>query len=156
MANPPGDLMGYDDLQQEALRGVVRAALKRVAARGLPGDHHFRITFKTKAQGVSCPPELIDKFPDEMTIVLQHQFADLAPGETFFSVTLRFGGVPKNLSIPYAAITQFWDPTADYSLAFTVPDPPPPAPAPALPPKPAADKGDDGPKIVSLDQFRKK
>jgi len=160
----PQDLMGYEALQQEALRGVVRAALKRAAAKGLPGDHHFRITFKTGAPGVSCPPELLRQYPGEMTIVLQNQFWDLAPGETFFSVTLKFGGQPKSLSIPYAAITQFWDPTADYGLAFTVPDAPPATPAlptPALPTRPAAApapaaKDGDEPKIVSLDQFRKK
>lgn len=150
------DLMGYDALQQEALRGVVRAALKRAAAKGLPGDHYFRITFKTGAPGVSCPPELRSQYPDEMTIVLQHRFWDLAPGETFFSVTLTFGGQPKSLSIPYAAITQFWDPTADYSLVFTVAEAPPAAPllpaGPAAAPAPV--KGE--PKIVSLDQFRKK
>ena len=92
--------MGYEALQQEALRGVVRAALKRAATKGLPGDHHFFITFKTKAPGVSGPPELLGQYPDEMKIVLQNQFWDLAPGETFFSVTLKFGGQPKTLSIP--------------------------------------------------------
>jgi hypothetical protein len=156
------DQMGYEALQQEALRGVVRAALKRAATRGLPGDHHFMITFKTKAPGVSGPPELLGQYPDEMKIVLQHQFWELAPGETFFSVTLKFGGQPKTLSIPYAAITEFWDPTVDYRLHFTPSEPastpfsvlpakPEPAPAP-----PASEKPGDAPKIVSLDQFRKK
>jgi hypothetical protein len=163
----PRDLIGYDAMQQEALRGVVRAALKQAAAKGLPGDHHFYITFKTGAPGVTGPKDLLGQYPDEMMIVLQHQYWDLAPGETFFSVTLRFGGQPKPLSIPYAAITQFWDPSVDYRLRFI---PPEPAPAPvALPPQrpkadvaPAekADKpvegGDSEPKIVSLDQFRKK
>ncbi len=161
----PRDLIGYDALQQEALRGVVRAALKHAAAKGLPGEHHFFITFKTSAAGVSGPRELLDQYPDEMMIVLQHQYWDLAPGETFFSVTLRFGGQPKPLSIPYAAITQFWDPSVDFRLRFTPANaeraaPPLTAPQPAAAPraataaekKPAA----DGPNIVSLDQFRKK
>ena len=84
----------------------MRAALKRAAADGLPGEHHFFITFKTAAPGVSGPPELLARYPDEMMVVLQHQFWDLAPGETFFSVTLKFGGQPKTLSVPYAAITR--------------------------------------------------
>ena len=156
----PKDLIGFDALQQEALRGVVRAALKRAAAKGLPGDHHFFIAFKTKAAGVSGPPELLSQYPDEMTIALQHQFWDLAPGETFFSVTLKFGGQPKTLSIPYAAITQFWDPSVDYRLLFNASEAPP---APALPAKPApskrppvSEKDEETPNIVSLDQFRKK
>jgi hypothetical protein len=117
----PKDLMGYEVLQQEALRGVVRAALKRVADTGLPGDHHFFISFKTKAPGVSGPPEVLGQYPDEMKIVLQNQFWDLAPGETSFSVTLKFGGRPKTLSIPYAAII-FYDPSVN-TTSSTVPAP---------------------------------
>jgi uncharacterized protein len=159
----PQDRIDYDALQQDALRGVVRAALKQAATTGLPGDHHFYITFKTAAPGVTVPKELLDQYPDEMMIVLQKQFWDLAPGDTSFSVTLKFGGQPKTLTAPYAAITQFWDPSIDYRLRFSVPDPPP-KPA-ALPPAPAkADraaakdgaKDPDAPNIVSLDQFRKK
>ena len=153
----PRDQIGYDALQQEALRGVVRAALKQVAAKGLPGDHHFYVSFKTRAAGVTGPRELLDQYPDEMMIVLQHQYWDLAPGETFFSVTLRFGGQPKSLSIPYAAITEFRDPSVDYRLRFSVPEPElEEAPAPTLAaPDPKAPT-QDGPNIVSLDQFRKK
>ncbi|HUO12081.1 MAG TPA: ClpXP protease specificity-enhancing factor SspB [Caulobacteraceae bacterium] len=153
MANSeqPGDQIGYHVLQQEALRGVVRAALKHAAAKGLPGDHHFYISFRTQAPGVSGPKELLDQYPDEMMIVLQHQYWDLAPGETFFSVTLRFGGQPKALSIPYAAITEFRDPSVNYRLVFTPMDTPPPAVQVA-----AASGAADGPNIVSLDQFRKK
>ncbi len=93
------DEMGYEALAQEALRGVVKAALKRAAGPGgLPGAHHFFISFSTRAPGVSIPPELVEKYPDEMTIVLQHQYWDLAPGETVFSMTLRFGGQPKKLT----------------------------------------------------------
>ena len=164
----PNDLIGYDALQQEALRGVIRAVLKLVSAKGPPGDHHFLITFKTTAPGVTMPKELLAQYPDEMRIALQHQYWDLAPGETFFSVTLKFGGQPKSLSIPYTAITHFWDQAVDYQLRFTVSDAPP-APTPALAPQPLralaptrptstddADKPADGPNIVSLDHFRKK
>jgi hypothetical protein len=156
MANDerPNDLMGYDALQQEALRGVVRAALMRVAPpRGLPGEHHFYISFRTDAPRVSMPEDLLNRYPEEMTIVLQNQFWDLKPGETAFSVTLQFGGQPKTLSIPYAAVTRFYDPSVQFLLHFSA------APAPHEPPaKPADVKGPDGegPKIVSLDQFRKK
>jgi len=162
----PKDLMRYDTLQQEALRGVVKAGLKRAASpQGLPGDHHFYISFRTTAPGVSGPPELLGKYPDEMTIVLQNQFWDLAPGETFFSVTLKFGGQPKSLSVPYMAITRFYDPSVQYLLQFTPPAegerPAAPA-APAKPEKPAAvateaaEPAGDKPKVISLDQFRKK
>ena len=150
-------MIGYDALQQEALRGVVRAALKIAAAKHLPGDHHFFVTFKTSAPGVTLPRELLARYPDEMTIVLQHEYWDLAPGETFFSVTLRFGGQPKSLSIPYAAITHFRDPGVEYQLRFTVPDAPPtPLPAPTPTAAPADEQASDGPNIVSLDHFRKK
>ena len=123
---PPEDLMQYEAMAQDALRGVVKAALKKAAAPGgLPEPHHLYITFKTKAAGVSGPQDLLGKYPDEMTIVLQHQYWDLAPGETFFSVTLQFGGQPKRLSIPYAAITRFYDPSVQFLLQF---EPPPSAP----------------------------
>lgn len=158
---PPEDLMNYEALAQDALRGVVKAALKVAAAPGgIPGDHHFYITFRTKAPGVSGPPDLLGKYPDEMTIVLQHQYWDLAPGETFFTVTLKFGGSPKKLSVPYAAVTRFFDPHVQFGLQFE---------APAMDVEPAGlddlavDGPDDetpppveGPKVVSLDQFRKK
>ncbi len=158
----PRDLIGYDALQQEALRSVVRAALKQAASpKGLPGEHHFFITFKTNAAGVTGPRDLLDQYPDEMMIVLQHQYWDLAPGETFFSATLSFGGQPRSLSVPYAAITQFWDPSVDFRLRFTPPDPPTaltaPQPAEARAPVAVDDKpAMDGPNIVSLDHFRKK
>ncbi len=161
MADTPAqDMMHYDALIQDALRGVVKAALKRAAApEGLPGDHHFYITFKTHAPGVSGPSDILAKYPSEMTIVLQHQYWDLAPGETFFSLTLQFGGQPKTLSIPYAAVTRFDDPSVPFSLQFQVAEPPAPVitelkpvAAPATKPEPASEE----PKVVSLDQFRKK
>ena len=159
---PVQDLMNYEALAQDALRGVAKAALKRAAAPdGLPGSHHFYVTFKTDAAGVSGPNDLLSKYPDEMTIVLQHQYWDLAPGETFFSVTLQFGGQPKRLSIPYAAITRFYDPSVQFLLQFEAPPAGPQevkiAPvavasdAKAEPPAKAAEAT-----IVSLDQFRKK
>ena len=164
MSTPPPnpDLMQYEAMAQDALRGVVKMALKRAASPpGLPGDHHFYITFKTRAPGVSGPPELLTQYPDEMKIVLQHQFWDLAPGETFFAVTLKFGGQPKRLSIPYAAVTQFFDPHAQFMLQFSAPppeaqeQPDTPAAADETPETPAEGASDE-PKVVSLDQFRKK
>lgn len=156
---PAQDLMHYDVLAQDALRGVVKAALKRAAApEGLPGAHHFYITFKTDAPGVSGPPDLLGKYPDEMTIVLQHQYWDLAPGETFFSITLQFGGQPKRLSIPYAAVTRFYDPSVQFLLQFEPPEGAPPEAEPAESGEEAAagPPAEGEANIVSLDQFRKK
>ncbi len=153
---PPTDLMGYEAMAQDALRGVVRAALKRAAGPGgLPDPHHFYITFKSRAPGVSIPSDLVAKYPDEMTIVLQHQYDDLAPGETFFAVTLTFGGAPRALSIPYAAVSRFYDPSVQFLLTFEVPDPPEAASEPVPAPVEAEPAGDE-PKVVSLDTFRKK
>ncbi|MEO8813214.1 MAG: ClpXP protease specificity-enhancing factor SspB [Caulobacteraceae bacterium] len=150
----PQDLMGYEALQQDAMRAVVRAALQRAASpRGLPGEHHFYISFRTGAPGVTGPDDLLGRYPEEMTIVLQNQYWDLNPGETGFSVTLQFGGQPKSLSIPYTAISRFYDPSVQYLLQFAT-SAPPEAPATAA----TADEppAEDAPKIVSLDQFRKK
>ena len=164
------DLMRYDLMAQEALRGVIREALKRAAsAQGIPGEHHFYISFQTQAPGVSVPEELVERYPDEMTIVLQHEFWELAPAETGFSVVLRFGGQPKKLTVPYAAVTRFHDPSVPFALQFE-PMEVEPADVRAEPTEPeflrpkikahSADEEptpeDDGPKIVSLDQFRKK
>jgi len=158
---PAQDQMHYEAMAQEALRGVVKAALKRAAAPdGLPGAHHFYITFKSEAPGVSGPADLLGKYPDEMTIVLQHQYWDLAPGETFFSVTLKFGGQPKRLSVPYAAVTRFYDPSVQFLLSFESAPAAGEAAAPASDKAPApAAEGDADPEaanVVSLDQFRKK
>lgn len=171
MADKSPDEMNYEALAQEALRGVIKAALRRAAAPGgIPGAHHFYITFRTHGPGVAVPPDLAARYPEEMTIVLQHQFWDLAPGETFFSVVLKFGGAPKKLSVPYAAVTRFYDPSVQFLLQFEPTSElaqPAPAlalvgeakdePEPAAQPKPAAAPAEEeGPKIVSLDQFRKK
>jgi hypothetical protein len=162
----PADLMGYEALQQDALRGVVRAALTRAGA-GLPGDHHFYISFRTNARGVTLPDDLKARYPEEMTIVLQNQFWDLTAGESGFSVTLQFSGKPKGLSIPYIAVTRFYDPSVQYLLQFSpgetqaapISSPGPSAltslPAPDRARRPEPPPG-DAPKIVSLDQFRKK
>ena len=156
----PKDLMGYEALQQDALRAVVRSALARAASpRGLPGEHHFYISFLTAAPGVLGPEDLLGRYPQEMTIVLQNQYWDLSPGESAFSVTLQFGGQPKSLSIPYAAVTRFYDPSVQYLLQFNPAESAPPAAKPiakAAPKAASATAGDDEPKIVSLDQFRKK
>jgi hypothetical protein len=149
------DLIGYAALQQEALRQVVRAALDRAAtARGLPGEHHFYVSFRTDYPGVHVPDELLTRYPEEMTIVLQNQFWDLSPGPDSFSVTLQFSGQPKSLAVPYAAITRFYDPSVQYLLQFS-PTPPDARLAPVAERKPEA-SAESGPKVVSLDQFRKK
>ena len=157
---PAQDLMHYEAMAQEALRGVVKAALKRAAMPdGLPGAHHLYITFKTEAPGVSGPIDLLGKYPDEMTIVLQHQYWDLAPGETFFTVTLKFGGQPKRVSVPYAAVTRFYDPSVQFLLQFenqsgAATPIKATEEAPSAPPEEPTDP--DAPNVVSLDQFRKK
>ena len=151
----PADLIGYEALQHDALRQVVRLALDKAATpRGLPGEHHFYISFRTDLAGVILPDELTARYPEEMTIVLQNQFWDLAPGPEGFSVTLQFSGQPKTLTIPYDAVTRFYDPSVQYLLQFA---PAPPSSRAATPPaKVAKAKGEEGPKVVSLDQFRKK
>jgi uncharacterized protein len=157
---PPRDEMQYERLAQDALRGVVRSALERAALpEGLPGAHHFYITFKTRAPGVSVPPDILAKYPDEMTVVLQHQYWDLAVEPDRFTVMLKFGGAPKVLSAPYAAVVRFYDPSVQFLLQFEPPEIPvvPSAPTLTVAPSPAeAEPEDAGPKVVSLDQFRKK
>lgn len=159
---PPVDEMHYEALAQDALRGVIRSALERAASpTGIPGEHHFYITFKTRGRGVSVPPDVLAKYPDEMTIVLQHQYWDLAVEHDLFSVMLKFGGMPKVLTVPYNAVTRFYDPSVQFLLQFEAPEtiPEPVAIMTPEPTRPATvpPEGDDsGPKVVSLDQFRKK
>ncbi len=160
---PPVDEMHYEVLAQDALRGVIRAALERAAGPGgIPGNHHFYITFKTRGLGVSVPPDVMAKYPDEMTVVLQHQYWDLSVEADLFSVMLKFGGMPKVLTVPYTAVTRFYDPSVQFLLQFEAPEvvTEPVAditPAPSSKTKaPPPDSDDDGPKVVSLDQFRKK
>ncbi|WP_300541353.1 ClpXP protease specificity-enhancing factor SspB [Maricaulis sp.] len=163
------DLMRYDLMAQDALRGVVRQALLKAGGpEGLPGQHHFYITFRTRAPGVDIDPSLLEKYPEEMTIVLEHQFWDLDVTETGFEVTLKFSGVPKYLKMPYSAISRFHDPSVGFHLQFeqepdaeaaqTGPDDDEPkaaagGKAPAGKVKP---KSGDGAQVVSLDSFRKK
>ena len=119
MSEPPESLIPYDEIVQEALRAVVGRVLSEVEATGeLPGSHHFYITFRTKHAGVNIPKHLIDRFPDEMTIVIQHRFWDLKVDEDGFAVGLSFGGVPSTLFIPFAAVTDFVDPAVEFSLKF--------------------------------------
>ncbi|MFN3931421.1 MAG: SspB family protein [Brevundimonas sp.] len=156
---PPVDEMHYEQLAQDALRGVIRSALERAAEpEGIPGAHHFYVTFKTKAPGVSVPPDVMAKYPDEMTVVLQHQYWDLKVEADRFSVMLKFGGLPKVLSMPYTAVTRFYDPSVQFLLQFEAPmEAEPVAEEPEADPQtPPPPTGDDGPKVVSLDQFRKK
>lgn len=108
----------YEALQQDALRGVVRAVLTRVAKSGLPGDHHFYISFDTSAPGVSVSKRLKEKYPKEMTIVLQHRFWDLIVTEERFEVKLSFDSIPERLVVPYAALKVFFDPSVRYGLQF--------------------------------------
>ena len=156
---PPVDEMHYEQLAQDALRGVIRSALERAALpEGIPGAHHFYVTFQTRAAGVSVPPDILAKYPEEMTVVLQHQYWDLKVEADRFSVMLKFGGMPKVLSMPYTAVTRFYDPSVQFLLQFETPATveAAPAAAPVAETVPAPPAGEDGPKVVSLDQFRKK
>lgn len=114
----PDDAIRYDILVQEALRGMVRNLLIEVSSRGLPGDHHFFITFETPAEGVRMSNRLREQYPEEMTVVLQHQFRDLKISDQSFEVVLSFGGVPERLSIPFAAVKSFTDPSVQFALQF--------------------------------------
>ena len=124
----------YESLVQNAMRGIVRTILARVAKSGLPGEHHFYIAFRTDHPEAHVPPGLRRQFPEEMTIILQHQFWNLEVGEASFGVTLRFGGQPQRLEIPFDALVSFADPFAQVGFRFTPeeapeePEPEPPAP----------------------------
>ena len=112
------DQIRYDLLTQQALRGVVHNVLADAARKGLPGDHHFYISFDTTADGVRLSQRLRSQYPEEMTIILQHQFWDLSVDDDRFEVGLSFGGVPEKLSIPFAAINGFFDPSVQFGLQF--------------------------------------
>jgi hypothetical protein len=142
---------------ETALRGVVREALARAASSGLPGAHHFYITFRTAFPGVAIPGSLATQFPQDMTIVLEHQFWDLEVEETKFAVTLSFKNKPERLTIPFAAITGFADPSVKFALQFQAEpiDPPEPSAAPPTEPEPAPPRPAHG-EVVTLDSFRKK
>ena len=112
------DLIRYDVLVSDALRGVVRQVLTEIAATGLPGEHHFYITIDTRLPGVRISSALRQRFPEEMTVVLQHQFWDLKVTEQTFEVGLSFSGVPERLLIPFSSVTGFADPSVDFALKF--------------------------------------
>lgn len=162
----PDSLIPYDEIVQEALRAVVGRVLGQVQVSGgtLPGNHHFYITFKTHAPGVSIPPHLKERFPDEMTIVLQNKFWDLSVEADHFSVGLTFNQVPAKLVIPFAAITGFVDPEVDFGLQFQAempqiePEPHDAAQndAPGDDAQPRAAPVGDGSNVVSVDFGRKK
>ena len=180
------DHIRYDVLAQAALRGVVRTVLADVAKNGLPGEHHFRITFNTMAPGVRLSDRMRAQYPQDMTIVLQHQFWDLAVTEQAFEVGLSFGGIPERVGVPFEAVTAFYDPAVQFGFQFEAVDggaaaeasaaaqtvdksaapapaltagerpEPLPAPAAVTPPAPAPDGADAGGEVVRLDRFRKK
>lgn len=112
------DLIRYDLLIQDALRGVVRRVLAEVARDGLTGEHHFYITFRTHARGVRLSARMREQYPDEMTIILQHQFWDLSVTDQAFEVGLSFKNVPEKLLIPFEAVTRFSDPSVEFDLKF--------------------------------------
>lgn len=154
----PDSLIPYDEIVQEALRAIPGRVLKDIERTGaLPGNHHFYITFKTQAPGVSIPQRLVERFPDEMTIVLQHKFWDLKVGADTFEVSLTFNQVPAHLVIPFAALRFFVDPAVNFSLEFQVQDSgdePDPHDA-AENDEPAID-GDEGSNVVTIDFGKKK
>jgi hypothetical protein len=162
----PDSLIPYDEIVQEALRAVVGRVLGEVEAAGgtLPGNHHFYITFKTRAPGVGIPPHLRERFADEMTIVLQNKFWDLKVDDDGFTVSLTFNQVPAKLDIPFGAITAFVDPAVDFGLQFqaTVADMAPEAHEAAENDGPergsdaVVTEGDDGSNVVTVDFGRKK
>ena len=162
----PDSLIPYDEIVQEALRAVVGRVLGEIVAGGseLPGEHHFYITFKTTAAGVNIPAQLRERFPDEMTIVLQNKFWELEVRDDGFAVGLSFNQIPAKLDIPFSAITAFVDPAVDFGLQFQ-------ATSDDMPPEehedaendaqerdgdPPVDDASDGSNVVTVDFGRKK
>lgn len=157
------DLLDYSKLMENAVRTVVREALSITAEFGLPGLHHFYITFLTGADGVSIPGHLSAAHPDEMTIVLENQFWDLEVNEADFAISLGFSGVRERLVVPFDAVTSFVDPSVKFGLQFGPQGPDTEAAAPDAPAEPDGDGGDtnaaDGSgndRVVTLDSFRRK
>jgi hypothetical protein len=152
----PESLLPYALWTEEALRAVAVEALSHAVRHGLPGEHHFYLTFRTDMPGVAMPSHLKARYPEEMTIVLQHKFWDLAVdrGANSFSVGLSFGGVPAMLTIPFAALTAFADPHVRFGLRFQGPAA---GGEPQAPAAPAAEPVAAGPnQVVSLDSFRRR
>ncbi|MCG2644365.1 SspB family protein [Bradyrhizobium sp. GCM10023182] len=169
------DHIRYDVLASEAMRGVVKKVLTDAAAHGLPGEHHFFITFLSKGEGVKLSSRLLAQYPEEMTIILQHQFWDLTVLEDRFEVGLSFGGIPERLVVPFSAIKSFLDPSVKFGLQFETADvdevagenlPAAPAPSAVAMPTPAVEPTETaeepsppnqgGAEVVRLDRFRKK
>jgi uncharacterized protein len=168
------DHIRYDVLARDALRGVLRRVLTDAAEHGLPGEHHFFITFVSTAEGVKLSPRLLAQYPEEMTVILQHQFWDLVVTEERFEVGLSFGGIPERLVVPFNSIKSFFDPSVQFQLQFdpseSVAEAPlanlPAAAAPSaltVPSSAAAPENRDEPakpsegaEVVRLDRFRKK
>jgi hypothetical protein len=150
----PESLLPYALWTEEALRAVVQDALAHAAKHGLPGDHHFYITFRTDHPGVSMPGHLRARYPQEMTVVLQHKFWDLVVdrGAGSFSVGLSFGGVPAMLTVPFAALTAFADPSVRFGLRFQAT----PVQEVAPQPEPATAAASEPSQVVSLDSFRRR
>ncbi len=167
------DHIRYDVLARDALRGVLRRVLTDAAEHGLPGEHHFFITFLSTAEGVKLSPRLLAQYPEEMTVILQHQFWDLVVTEDRFEVGLSFGGIPERLVVPFNSIKSFFDPSVQFGLQFEPSDtaaaetpaaslPAAPAPPALTVPAPSAENQDqpakpsEGAEVVRLDRFRKK
>ena len=165
------DHIRYDVLARDALRGVLRRVLADAAEHGLPGEHHFFITFLSTAEGVKLSPRLLAQYPEEMTVILQHQFWDLVVTEDRFEVGLSFGGIPERLVVPFNSIKSFFDPSVQFGLQFEPADAAeaattnlpavPASAAPAAPTMAAATedepaKPSEGAEVLRLDRFRKK
>jgi hypothetical protein len=170
------DHIRYDVLARDALRGVLRRVLTDAAEHGLPGEHHFFITFLSTAEGVKLSPRLLAQYPEEMTVILQHQFWDLTVTEDRFEVGLSFGGIAERLVVPFNSIKSFFDPSVQFGLQFEPSDAAAETPAASLPavaapsstasaltvPAPPPETKDEpakpgeGAEVVRLDRFRKK
>lgn len=163
------DHIRYDVLARDALRGVLKHVLADAAEHGLPGEHHFYITFLSKAEGVKISPRLLSQYPQEMTVILQHQFWDLVVTDDRFEVGLSFNGIPERLVVPFSSIKSFFDPSVQFGLQFEPTDesaaeaPPEVETLPvAVVPEASTETGDEpakqgeGAEVVRLDRFRKK
>jgi uncharacterized protein len=154
---PPDSLIPYDEIVQDALRAVVGRVLGQVEKNGLPGNHHFYITFKTQAAGVDIPRQLVERYPDEMTIVIQNRYWDLHVSPIGFEVGLSFNQVGSKLSIPFAAITAFQDPAVDFALHFSAQvENAEPEEIAAAENDPVVRPVEDGSNVVSVDFTRKR
>lgn len=149
------DSIGYDIIIEESMRGVIYKVLKKIEKSGLKGDHHFVISFLTNYSGVIISDKLHQKFPHEMTIILQHQFHSLVVGENSFKLSLSFSNIPETLTIPYRAITSFADPSVNFALKFnTVDEPENDEKTPEATSENTTNADVSG-KVVSLEDFRK-